>query len=141
MYQDSAAHRSAIAADCQQFQQFLPIQCTAGHAGTGNDCIAHLPFGLLQCHNIFLNGIACYQFGDKYRIFLSDSMAPVGCLLFCRGIPPRVKMNDLISSGGEAKYFVKENRITVNGENEDRRGRKLYPGDEVTVNGKKYRIN
>lgn len=52
-----------------------------------------------------------------------------------------LKMNDLISSGGEAKYFVKENRITVNGENEDRRGRKLYPGDEVTVNGKKYRIN
>ena len=50
-------------------------------------------------------------------------------------------MNDLIFSGGEAKYFVKENRILVNGETEDRRGRKLYPGDEVSVNGKKYRIS
>ena len=52
-----------------------------------------------------------------------------------------LKMNDLIFSGGEAKYFVKENRILVNGETEDRRGRKLYPGDEVSVNGKKYRIS
>lgn len=52
-----------------------------------------------------------------------------------------LKMNDIISSGGEAKYFVKENEILVNGEKEDRRGRKLYPGDEVKVNGKKYRIS
>lgn len=52
-----------------------------------------------------------------------------------------LKMNDIISSGGEAKYFVKGNEILVNGEKEDRRGRKLYPGDEVKVNGKKYRIS
>lgn len=52
-----------------------------------------------------------------------------------------LKMKDIISSGGEAKYFVKENEILVNGEKEDRRGRKLYPGDEVKVNGKKYRIS
>ena len=52
-----------------------------------------------------------------------------------------LKMNDIISSGGEAKYFVKENEILVNGDKEDRRGRKLYPGDEVKVNGKKYRIS
>lgn len=52
-----------------------------------------------------------------------------------------LKMNDLIFSGGEAKYFVKENRILINGKTEDRRGRKLYPGDEVSVNGKKYRIS
>ena len=52
-----------------------------------------------------------------------------------------LKMNDIISYGGEAKYFVKENEILVNGEKEDRRGRKLYPGDEVKVNGKKYRIS
>ena len=45
-----------------------------------------------------------------------------------------LKMKDIISSGGEAKYFVKGNEILVNGEKEDRRGRKLYPGDEVKVN-------
>ena len=52
-----------------------------------------------------------------------------------------LKMNDLILSGGEAKYFVRENTILVNGETENRIGRKLYPGDEVAVNGKKYRIS
>ena len=45
-----------------------------------------------------------------------------------------LKMNDIISSGGEA------NEVSVNGEREDRRGRKLYPGDEVSVNGRTVRI-
>ena len=36
-----------------------------------------------------------------------------------------LKMTDWISSGGEAKLAVKELKITVNGEKEDRRGRKL----------------
>lgn len=51
-----------------------------------------------------------------------------------------LKMNDIISSGGEAKLFLRSNDVYVNGEKEDRRGRKLYPGDEVKVNGKTVRI-
>ena len=51
-----------------------------------------------------------------------------------------LKMNDIISSGGEAKFFLKENEVSVNGEREDRRGRKLYPGDEVSGNGRTVRI-
>lgn len=48
-----------------------------------------------------------------------------------------LKMTDWISSGGEAKLAVKELKITVNGEKEDRRGRKLYPvmksGSRISV--------
>ena len=44
-----------------------------------------------------------------------------------------LKMTDWISSGGEAKLAVKELKITVNGEKEDRRGRKLYPGDQISI--------
>ena len=51
-----------------------------------------------------------------------------------------LKMTDWISSGGEAKFAVKELDITVNGEKEDRRGRKLYPGDKVTIEDKSYVI-
>mgnify|MGYP003512223962 CR=1 FL=1 len=51
-----------------------------------------------------------------------------------------LKMNDIISSGGEAKLFLRSNDVYVNGEKENRRGRKLYPGDEVKVNGKTVRI-
>jgi ribosome-associated protein len=42
-----------------------------------------------------------------------------------------MKFVGLASSGGEAKLFLSEGGITVNGEAEDRRGRKLRPGDIV----------
>ncbi len=51
-----------------------------------------------------------------------------------------LKLNDYASTGGQAKFLVKELDITVNGEKEDRRGRKLYLGDIVTVNGRKHVI-
>ena len=47
-----------------------------------------------------------------------------------------LKKADFIQSGGEAKFAVKELDITVNGEKEDRRGRKLYPNDVVVIEGK-----
>ena len=46
-----------------------------------------------------------------------------------------LKIADIASSGGEAKFAVKEMDILVNGEKEDRRGRKLYPKMIVKVNG------
>lgn len=46
-----------------------------------------------------------------------------------------LKMTDLISSGGQAKVFLAETAIKVNGEPDNRRGRKLYPGDRVEVAG------
>ncbi|WP_461226711.1 S4 domain-containing protein YaaA [Lacticaseibacillus suihuaensis] len=39
----------------------------------------------------------------------------------------------VIDSGGAAKWFLKENKVQVNGEPDDRRGRKLEPGDVVTL--------
>lgn len=51
-----------------------------------------------------------------------------------------LKMADIVQSGGQAKYAVKELNIKVNDELENRRGRKLYPGDRITVNGEKYTI-
>ena len=49
-----------------------------------------------------------------------------------------LKMTGIADTGGQAKYLVKELDITVNGEPEDRRGRKLYPGDIVVVEGRKF---
>lgn len=51
-----------------------------------------------------------------------------------------LKITDWISSGGEAKTAVKTLRITINGEPDDRRGRKIYPGDTVTIEDKTYSI-
>lgn len=46
-----------------------------------------------------------------------------------------LKIVDLIGTGGEAKAFLAEADIRVNGERDNRRGRKLYPGDKVSVKG------
>ena len=51
-----------------------------------------------------------------------------------------LKKTGIAATGGQAKYLVKELDITVNGEKEDRRGRKLYSGDEVVIDGRKYII-
>ncbi|MFD1863441.1 S4 domain-containing protein YaaA [Planococcus sp. FY231025] len=44
-----------------------------------------------------------------------------------------LKMTDTISSGGMAKWFLSEHEVFVNGEPEDRRGRKLRPDDTVSI--------
>lgn len=51
-----------------------------------------------------------------------------------------LKLTDWISTGGEAKFAVKRLKITVNGEKEDRRGRKLYPGDVVRIQNRVYEV-
>ena len=51
-----------------------------------------------------------------------------------------LKMTDWIDSGGQAKVAVKTLKIKVNGEKEDRRGRKLYPKDVIDIEGKSYTI-
>ena len=51
-----------------------------------------------------------------------------------------LKMTDWIDSGGQAKVAVKTLKIKINGEKEDRRGRKLYPTDVIDIEGKSYTI-
>ncbi len=51
-----------------------------------------------------------------------------------------LKMTDIISSGAHAKFAVKELKILVNGEKEDRRGRKLYPGDTINVENRIFKV-
>ena len=46
-----------------------------------------------------------------------------------------LKLSDCIDSGGPAKPFLAETEVRVNGELDNRRGRKLYRGDRVEVNG------
>ncbi|HEY0221771.1 S4 domain-containing protein YaaA [Lactovum miscens] len=49
----------------------------------------------------------------------------------------------LIQTGGQAKYFLAENdgRIFYNGEVENRRGKKIYPGDQLELPDFDIQIN
>lgn len=51
-----------------------------------------------------------------------------------------LKLANLISNGGEVKLFLMENIVYVNQEKENRRGRKLYPGYEIELEGQKFMI-
>lgn len=51
-----------------------------------------------------------------------------------------LKIENFISSGGEAKYYLQENVVYVNNELENRRGRKLYPNDIVVVEEQQFKI-
>lgn len=46
-----------------------------------------------------------------------------------------LKLADCVPTGGMAKALLQEEAVKVNGELEDRRGRKLYPGDRIEVEG------
>lgn len=49
-----------------------------------------------------------------------------------------LKEESFISSGGQAKFYLQDNPVTLNGELENRRGKKLYIGDRLLVNGQEY---
>jgi len=51
-----------------------------------------------------------------------------------------LKLSNLISSGGEAKSFILENDIFVNGLLEKRRKHKLVNNDLVEVNNQKFLV-
>ena len=52
-----------------------------------------------------------------------------------------LKIAGIIDTGGQAKFFLNENAVLVNGEEENRRGRKLYHGDQILVNNQSFLID
>ena len=60
------------------------------------------------------------------QVGISEEFITLGQLL---------KSENLIGTGGEARHFLSENPVWINGEQDDRRGRKLRPGDSVRVSG------
>ncbi|GAB7388492.1 ribosome maturation protein RlbA [Bacillaceae bacterium] len=59
-------------------------------------------------------------------VFIETEMITLGQFL---------KLIRAIDTGGQAKRFLSEAAVRVNGEREQRRGRKLYPEDEVSIEG------
>ena len=44
-----------------------------------------------------------------------------------------LKYENIVESGGMAKAFLIDFRVLVNGKQDQRRGRKLYPGDVIEI--------
>jgi S4 domain protein YaaA len=52
-----------------------------------------------------------------------------------------LKIAGIIDTGGQAKYFLSKNKVLVNGEEDNRRGRKLYHGDVIEVSNCSFVID
>ena len=71
---------------------------------------------------------------------VSDSYLEVFVQLPIR-LDQYLKRIDIAQTGGHAKWMIQNGEILVNGEIELRRGRKLYEGDQVEVDGQKWTVS
>ena len=51
-----------------------------------------------------------------------------------------LKKAGLVSSGVEAKIVIQDGEVTVDGEVDTRRGRKLFGGEVISLNGEEVKI-
>ena len=51
-----------------------------------------------------------------------------------------VKKAGIVGSGSDAKAVILNGEVKVNGSTEERRGKKLYPGDTISFNGEVFQI-
>ena len=51
-----------------------------------------------------------------------------------------LKEESIVSSGGQAKWYLRENPVLLNGIKENRRGKKLRPGDKLEIEHEIYEL-
>ncbi|NUE97543.1 S4 domain-containing protein YaaA [Lactobacillus melliventris] len=51
-----------------------------------------------------------------------------------------LKEESIVSSGGQAKWYLQENPVLLNGIKENRRGKKLRPGDTLEIADETYEL-
>ena len=52
-----------------------------------------------------------------------------------------LKLAGVVQDGVQAKIVIKEGLVKVNGEVDDRSGRKIYVGDVIEFDGNKIQVN
>lgn len=78
--------------------------------------------------------------GDKNRLFMNKKIIDIKINSEFITLGQFLKFADIIQSGGEAKFFLSQNTILINGIEDNRRGRKLRQGDEIEIGGNTYSI-
>ncbi len=51
-----------------------------------------------------------------------------------------LKLAGVVEDGVEAKFAIQDGLVRVNGEVEERRGRKVYEGDVISFNGDEIKV-
>lgn len=66
---------------------------------------------------------------EKEIIYIDDQFITLSQLL---------KLTNIFDSGGMIKHFIQDEGVLVNSEKEHRRGKKIYPNDEINIAGNIY---
>ena len=77
----------------------------------------------------------------KVVVKKKDNIIPVVIQTEFIKLQDAMKYANIVYSGGEAKQLILEEQVQVNGEVCTMRGKKLYPGDKFTFQGKTYLIS
>ena len=68
---------------------------------------------------------------EEERVSIDTEFIKLGQLL---------KLASLVSQGSDAKMLIQDGQVTVNGEVETRRGKKLYDGDVFEFEGEEFKV-
>ena len=68
---------------------------------------------------------------NDLEIKIRDEFIKLGQLL---------KLADMVQDGVEAKYVITDGLVQVNGEVDQRRGRKVYEGDVITFEDQEIKV-
>ena len=79
------------------------------------------------------NSITCYNIEVFEGGFMKQKQ-------FIMTLGQFLKYQDYVGSGGEAKIIIDQLSIFVNGEKENRRGKKLYEGDVIEIEGDSFEL-
>ncbi len=77
---------------------------------------------------------------DQKRIYTETNMEPLRIKGDYIKLGQALKAANLVKSGSDAKFVIKDGIVIVNNEVETRRGRKLVPGDLVEFKGDVFKI-
>ena len=76
----------------------------------------------------------------KVVVKRKDNSIPVEITTEYIKLQDAMKLANAASTGGEAKLLIQDGQVTVNGQVEVQRGKKLHDGDVVTYNGETIQI-
>lgn len=80
----------------------------------------------------FIMYVYIHKSNVQKQVFITTEYINLGALLKYLGI---------IQQGSEAANFLATSFVLVNNTQETRRGRKIYPGDELIINGDNYLVH
>ena len=91
---------------------------------------------------VFVTEVPVERYGSAYGKKRRNKMEVVEVKLRDEYIKlgQALKAAHVVGSGVDAKFLIQDGKVTVNGQVELQRGKKLHAGDEVTYQGETIRI-